>query len=337
MQVGPAAVAKRVHPTMKNTTRSALALCAILIASALASCNRQPTNPIHTTPTPPSATATNQSDQDKQLEQRLRAICDRAEGTVGVAVTHVETGRTAGVNANAKLPLYSVFKVPIAIAILKDVEANRLKIDQIVHVTPDEIVPGAPENTALWRQPVDRTIPQLIEVSIARSDNTSTEKLLRLLGGPMRVTEEMRALGFNNIDIRFSGTEFLKVPENVNTGSAEDIVNLLVQLQKGNILAPAQTTLLIESMRSTITGPKRLPGDLPAGTLVAHKTGSGLRDPGTNVPRATNDVGLITLPNGGGTVAIAVLVSESRLPDTAQEKVIAELARTAYDAFMPGH
>lgn len=313
-----------------KTIRSAVAVCAIVMVGTFVSCNRPSANT--TAPSPPAAIA-NQSDRDKELEQRLRAICDKGEGQVAVAVTHVETGRTVGVNAGARLPLYSVFKLPLAITVLKDVEANRLKLDQVVHVAPDEIVPGSPENTALWREPVDRTLAQLIEVSIARSDNTSTEKLLRLVGGPMRVTEEMRALGLNNLDIRFYGTDFLKVPENVNTGSAEDLVKLLVQLQKGNILAPAQTKLLIDYMRATITGPKRLPGDLPAGTVVGHKTGSGLRDPGNNVPKATNDVGLITLPNNLGTLAIAVLVSDSTLADAAQEKVIAELARAAYDDF----
>ena len=313
-----------------KTIRSFFAVCAIVMVGAFASCNRPPAT---TTATTPPETTSNQSDRDKELEKRLRVICERAQGQVAVAVTHVETGRTVAVNANAKLPLYSVFKLPLAITVLKDVEANRLKLDQAVHVTPDEIIPGAPENTALWREPVDRTLAQLIEVSIARSDNTSTEKLLRLIGGPMRVTEEMRALGLNNLDIHFYGTDFLKARENVNTGSAEDLVNLLVQLQKGNILAPAQTKLLIDYMRATTTGPKRLPGDLPAGTLVGHKTGSGQRDPGNNVPKATNDVGLITLPNGLGTIAIAVLVSDSTLADTAQEKVIAELARTAYDDF----
>jgi beta-lactamase class A len=230
-----------------------------------------------------------------------------------------------------------VFKLPLAIAVLKGVEANRWKLDQVVHVTPDDIVPGSPENTALWREPVDRTIAQLIEVSIARSDNTSTEKLLSIVGGPASVTEEMRALGLNDIDIRFSITDLIKARENMNTGSAEDLVNLLVQLQKGKILAPAQTNLLLDYMRSTMTGPKRLPGDLPAGTLVGHKTGSGERDPVSNVPKVTNDVGLITLPNGLGTLAIAVLVSDSALPDTSQDKIIAELARTAYDAFVNGH
>jgi beta-lactamase class A len=320
---------------MKNNTRSSLAVVAILLAGTAGSCSKPTATTTHATPTPPAATATNQTSRDP-LENRLRAICDRAGGSVGFAVTHVETGRTVGVNASARLPLYSVFKVPVAIAVLKDVEANRLKIDQAVHVTPDEIVPGAPENTALWREGRNSTIAELIEVSIARSDNTSTEKLMRLIGGPARVTEQMRALGFNDIDIRFSTTAFLQARENVNTGSAGDLVNLLVQLQKGNILPPAQTNLLIDYMRRTITGPNRLPGDLPAGTVVGHKTGSGLRDPGTNVPKATNDVGLITLPNSLGTLAIAVLVSDSKLPDVSQEKVIAELARTAYDAFVSG-
>ncbi|HKR21064.1 MAG TPA: class A beta-lactamase [Pyrinomonadaceae bacterium] len=315
-----------------KTIRWSFAVCALVMVGAFASCNKPPADTTATTPTPSQATA-NQSDRDKDLEKRLRAICERAQGVVAVAVTHVETGRTVGVNAAARLPLYSVFKLPLAITVLKDVEANRLKLDQLVHVAPDDVVPGAPENTALWREPADHTIARLIEVSIARSDNTSTEKLLRLVGGPTRVTEEMRTLGLNNLDIRFYGTDFLKARENVNTGSAEDLVKLLVQLQEGNILAPAQTKLLIDDMRATTTGPKRLPGDLPAGTVVGHKTGSGLRDPDTNVPKATNDVGLITLPNGGGTLAIAVLVSDSTLADIAQEKLIAELARTAYDDF----
>jgi hypothetical protein len=53
----------------------------------------------------------------------------------------------------------------------------------------------------------------------------------------------------------------------------------------------------------------------------------------TRVAKATNDAGIITLPSGRGPLAIAVLISESKLPDAAQEKLIAELARAAYDAY----
>jgi beta-lactamase class A len=78
---------------------------------------------------------------------------------------------------------------------------------------------------------------------------------------------------------------------------------------------------------------RRLRGDLPPGTVVADKTGSGERNTQTNTAKATNDVGLITLPNGKGTLAMAVLLTDSKLTDVAQEKLVAELARAAFDAY----
>ncbi len=166
---------------------------ASLITFFAAACNKSSSNAIPTLPNSPvaqvSPTLIKHREAERLLEQRLASICERAQGSVGVAVIHVETGRAASINGNVALPLYSVFKLPVAITVLKDVEANRLKVDQTVHVTPDEIVPGTPENTALYRNPVDYTVAQLIEFSISRSDNTSTDKLLQLVGGPRRVSE----------------------------------------------------------------------------------------------------------------------------------------------------
>ena len=75
-----------------------------------------------------------------------------------------------------------------------------------------------------------------------------------------------------------------------------------------------------------MTGEARLRGTLPKGTPVADKTGTG------EAASSTNDVGLITLPEGKGHLAMAVLISGSKLPAEEQEKLIAELARVAYDA-----
>lgn len=267
------------------------------------------------------------------LERRLKTVCDRAGGPVGLALVHIESGKTVSINGKSQLPLYSVFKLPLAIAILKDVEDNRVRLDEKIHVTPAEIVAGAPENTALWQKPVDLTVARLIEFSISRSDNTSADKLLTLIGGPMKVTERMRSAGFQNLDIHSTVAEFVKSRQNPNTGSAEDLANLLVQLHQGKILQPSQTNLLIGYMQGAITGLHRLRADLPSGTLVADKTGSGDKNPVTGVAKATNDVGIITLPSGRGHLAMAVLMSESQLPDKDQEQLIAELARVAYDAF----
>ena len=285
----------------------------------------------------PSPVATRTQDEpggvEEELERRLKSICDRAQGAVGLSVVHIESGKTISINSTSQLPLYSVFKLPLAIAVLKDVEEKRLRLDQKIHVTPAEIVPGSPENTAIWQKPADFTIEQLINFSISRSDNTSSDKLLQLAGGPIKVTERMRSLGFQNLDIHSTVAEFAKSRQNPNTGSAEDLANLLVQLHQGKILQPSQLSLLIGFMQRATTGLRRLRGDLPNGTVVADKTGSGEKDTVTGVTKATNDVGIITLPSGRGHLAIAVLVSGSKLPDAAQEKLIAELARAVYDAY----
>lgn len=59
-----------------------------------------------------------------------------------------------------------------------------------------------------------------------------------------------------------------------------------------------------------------------------HKTGSsGTRD---GVTAATNDIGLITLPDGRR-LAIAIFISDSKADDATRDAVIARIAKAAYD------
>jgi beta-lactamase class A len=88
--------------------------------------------------------------------------------------------------------------------------------------------------------------------------------------------------------------------------------------------------VLLGFMAAATTGLHRLRGGLPEGTPVADKTGSG---PGGS---ATNDVGIVTIPGGKGHLAVAVLVSGSKRPVEAQEKLIADVARAVYDANVSG-
>ena len=61
---------------------------------------------------------------------------------------------------------------------------------------------------------------------------------------------------------------------------------------------------------------------------MAHKTGTSSTV--NKVTAATNDVGLVTLPNSRH-LAISVFVSDSMADDTTREEVIAKVARAAWD------
>ena len=85
-------------------------------------------------------------------------------------------------------------------------------------------------------------------------------------------------------------------------------------------------------MTETSTGQKRIKGLLPAGTNVAHKTGtSGTND--KNVTSAINDAGIVTLPNGKK-FAVVVFVSNSIDNTEISEKIIAKITKAAWDYYL---
>jgi beta-lactamase class A len=89
--------------------------------------------------------------------------------------------------------------------------------------------------------------------------------------------------------------------------------------------------LLLDLMINSRPGPKRIKGLLTAGTVVAHKTGTSATING--VTSATNDIGIITLPDSRQ-LAIAVFVSDTKADQKTREEVIAKIANAAWKCWV---
>jgi beta-lactamase class A len=105
---------------------------------------------------------------------------------------------------------------------------------------------------------------------------------------------------------------------------------LLRSLHERRGLSELSQQLLLKHMTETPTSAKRLKGLLAKTVVVAHKTGTGGTYDG--VSPATNDIGLITLPDGRH-LAIAVFVSDARADFETRERVIARIAKAIWDQF----
>jgi beta-lactamase class A len=114
-----------------------------------------------------------------------------------------------------------------------------------------------------------------------------------------------------------------------DTGTPNGTVQLLARAFRGELLSKPSTARLVQILRATTTFSTRLKGLLPEGTVVAHKTGSTGTVKGLTA--ATNDSGVIFLPNGGQ-LAVSVYVKASTKSDTARDRVIARIAKAAFDA-----
>jgi beta-lactamase class A len=269
------------------------------------------------------------------LESAFGAIAARVGDDVGVAALHLETGRQASWNAERRLAMASVYKIPIAFEVLGQIDEGTFSLSDSITLHPRDFVGGAgPLAAAARGRPATLTIEQLLAYMATDSDNTASDALLRLVGGPSMVEARMRDLGIEAIDVsRYEselfeelrrGTEGPDPSDLRNTATAAALVELLALLHQGQALSAENRRLLLYLLAATRLGTERIKGLLPADTAVAHKTGT--------FGPVINDVGIVTLPDGTH-FAIAVLVHAPGTSIAARERTIAEIARAAYDAF----
>jgi len=281
----------------------------------------------------------------------------------------LETGDAALLNADDHYAMQSVYKLPISMAVMDQVRLGKLDLDEKIGVTKEDFVKLGQASPLRDKNPNggEFTIRELIRFALVDSDGTASDVLMRLAGGPTAVQEYLTQIGIRDMKIVNTEKEFamdwqtqyqnwvtpLAAVEllrcfgpapRINAGDVERLGfnklnrclgSAMIQVSANTLQKPIDaddfdeiTGLITDDMVKAVTGLNRIKGLLPAGTIVAHKTGtSGSR---SGVTAATNDIGIIYLPNGKH-LAIAVFVADSPANDKTREAVIARIAKSAWD------
>jgi beta-lactamase class A len=272
------------------------------------------------------------------VKQQIRAIAREAHGKVSVACSLPGSALNCDLNPNARPPMQSVFKLPLALTVLHQVEQKTFSLDQPVRfLRQDRILPHvySPLQDQYPDAGLDVPLRELLRLSVSLSDNVAADILLRLVGGPKAVNAYIAALRVSGFHLQDSEAVLHHEvsAQYRNWFEPAGAVQLLRRISNNSPLTSEHTDLLLGWMTPAVRT-KRLEGDLPAGTRVAHKSGTSDVDDG--VAHATNDIGLIPLPDGRR-IAIAVFVTDSTADESTREQVIARIARTAYDASLQKH
>jgi len=115
------------------------------------------------------------------LEGRLRAIDARYAGDIGVYVHHIGRDESWGFRADETWYLASGVKVPVAIAVMREIEQGWLTLDTRVTLQVTDFVDGAGQTNS-HRAGTRLPISYLLEQMIIHSDNTATDVLIRTVG-----------------------------------------------------------------------------------------------------------------------------------------------------------
>jgi beta-lactamase class A len=266
------------------------------------------------------------------LREQIRAIAIEAHGKVSVACSLPGSALNCDLNPDAHLPMQSVFKLPLAVTVLHQVEQGRLSLNQPVRfLSEDRILPHvySPLQDKYPEAGIDVPLQELLRLAVSLSDNVAADILLRLAGGPKAVNTYIAALKIRGFHLQDNEAVLHHEvsAQYRNWFEPAGAVRLLRQISDKSPLTSQHTDLLLGWMTPALPT-KRLEGDLPAGVRVAHKSGTSDVDDG--VAHATNDIGLIPLPDGRR-IAIAVFVTDSTADQDTREKVIARIGRAAYD------
>ncbi|WP_370584553.1 class A beta-lactamase, subclass A2 [Parapedobacter sp. ISTM3] len=271
------------------------------------------------------------------LRRQIAQIADSKDAVVGVAITGRDGQDTLSVYGSRRFPMQSVFKFPIAVAMLSEVDKGTFSLDQKITIKKSELLPGIyspiretyPEGATL-------TIAEILRYTVSLSDNVGCDVLLRLLGSPQEVERYFHERSFKEISI--------KINEEIMQGDWEaqfrnwttpNEANRILQAcyeNRDNLLSPESYDFLWGLMKTTETGKNRLKGQLPEGTVVAHKTGWSGRNEVTGITAAVNNIGVVFLPDGNY-FYISVFVTDSKEDLETNERIIADIAKAAWDYF----
>jgi beta-lactamase class A len=268
------------------------------------------------------------------FRQAVAAAEADSGGVVGVTALHIESGRRLSVRGGEAFQMASVFKVPVAIAVLGAVEKGTLRLDEELEIRRQDRRKVGPLDDE-WKPGMRVTVARMVDVMLVFSDNTAADKLCALLGGPSAVERNLASRGVAGVHVSLNekgmGAAMKKdlaafERGSRNGASPDAIAALLGRLFRGELLPGASTDRILDAMRRCRTGDRRLRAGLPEGTDVLDKTGT--------VASCSNDAGIVRLPDGTH-LALAVFTRGGR-DGAARDEAIARVARAAWLAFAPG-
>lgn len=270
----------------------------------------------------------------QSLADRVMPLVTAHEGKVAVSIKHLATGETFTHDADTPMPTASLIKLPIMIEAYRQAAEGKLDLAQQVTLKDEDKVPGSGILTTHFSGGTAISLRDAVRLMIAYSDNTATNLVLAKIGLPA-TAETMEKLGLPHTKVHSfvfrQGTSiFPERSKEFGLGSttAAEMVRLLEDLHAKKLVTPAACDEMLTHLRACED--KRIPKLLPAGTKVAHKTGS--------VAAVRTAAGIIE--GKSGPIALCVLTRDNKdqrwTDENAAEVLTSKIALAAFEHFEKG-
>ncbi|MBC3788984.1 serine hydrolase [Spirosoma utsteinense] len=242
-----------------------------------------------------------------------------AGAKVSLAVESLTNDRiTFAYQADKPVPSASVIKLPIMLEVMEQVKANQLDLDEI-HILTDAEKVGGDGVLKTYSHRSRVAYRDLLRLMMIYSDNTATNIFINELGMDT-INRRMRTVGLSQSQLNRVMMDTLAVRQGrENYVTAREMNVLLSKIYRNEVATPAlcsQMLTILKQNEDRVT----LPGQLPKGTVIAHKTGT--------LAYVRGDVGIVYAAK-----PFLASVFVEGIPTSDAERIIAEIALICYTYF----
>ena len=271
----------------------------------------------------------------QRLEASILRTTRSVNATWGIYVKSLQTGEEIAVDADRQMETMSTIKIPLMVEVLEQIKAGRFNLTDKYTFVENDSQPGTGTIQRLDFGAV-MTVKDLITMMIIVSDNTATEVLYRMVGGPDAVNARMQTLGLKstramNVPSRwFPALRAAPTTEQFyrdgtspfGFSTPRDMGRLLEMMERGTLVDKPSSDLMLRIMRGQLYR-TRIPRYL-TGYTIPHKTGDFL-------PYVGDDVGVLEAP--GRTIVLTVFTGNHFGSGEMLENAIGLVAKEVADYF----
>lgn len=263
----------------------------------------------------------------------ILALSKHGPMDIGVGIIHVQKKDTMHFNNNYHYPMQSVYKFPIAVAVLDKVSKGELALDKKIKIKKSLILENthSPLRDKYGVKDLELSLGELLENMVKFSDNNACDILLKKVVSPKKVNRFVKRLDIDNIKILSTEAQMHANPDlaydNYSTPLA--MCDLLYKVFYTDVLNDI-TRDYLKGIMTTKTN-TRLGKNLPKNVLFYHKTGTGPINP-KRVIQSVNDVGVMEVDKDNH-IIISVFMRDIDITYEQAEEIMAKIGEIVYKTY----
>lgn len=189
---------------------------------------------------------------DPELQRALEELTKDFNGTPGVYVYNLATGKEAGINADTVFPTASIVKIPILVGLFEKIEKGDYRLHEPM-LYRNEREYGGSGLMQFYKDSTQTDLRTLAALMITYSDNTTSLWSQELAGGGVEINRLMENLGLRHtrVNSRTKGREDIWKIYGWGQTTPREMAQLLIKIRNREVVSPRASDEMYRMMTNS--------------------------------------------------------------------------------------